>query len=88
MWKKAQTKWMEKEIVVPLEFFWFYWNETTDTLFILIRDLTRSHYYGWLGVMFCALPDSHLFGKQHSHFKNYCRKWLQVTEIMALLDSI
>lgn len=88
MCNEAQTKWIEKEPCLPaLEFSWFYWNETTNTFFILIKQVNSSIYHDWLWVLFCALPDSHLFGEQHSHFKNYCRKLLQVSEMMALLDS-
>ena len=36
MWNKTQAKWVEKEIKGPVESSWFYWNETTDTFFILI----------------------------------------------------
>lgn len=36
MCNKAQTEWIVKETAVPSEFFWFHWNETTDTFFFLI----------------------------------------------------
>ena len=42
MWKKTQAKGVEKEIKGPVESSCFYWNETTDTFFILIIKKKNS----------------------------------------------